>query len=234
MTEPQLAGVLWDMDGTIVDTEPYWMRAENELVAEFGGTWTKEDALAVVGADLWVAAGIFQKAGVDLPANDIVTRLTDRVLEQTAVEVPWRPGARELLQQLTEAGIPCALVTMSLHRMAQEVVDAMGFPSFTAVIGGDDVSTGKPDAEPYRHGAELLGLDAADCIAFEDSTTGLASAVASGAVTIGVPAHIHLAPSNDYTLWPTLAGRTVADLREHFAIARKNNARKNNAPRNFA
>lgn len=212
------------MDGTIVDTEPYWMRAENELVAEFGGTWTKEDALAVVGADLWVAAGIFQKAGVDLPADDIVTRLTDRVLEQTAVEVPWRPGARELLQDLKNADIPCALVTMSLHRMAQQIVDAMGFHAFTAVVGGDDVTHGKPDAEPYRHGAELLGLDAADCIAFEDSTTGLTAAVASGAVTIGVPAHIHLPPSGEYTLWPTLAGRTVADLRTHFSAARKNAA----------
>lgn len=222
MTEPQLAGVLWDMDGTIVDTEPYWMRAENELVASFGGTWTKEAALAVVGADLWVAAGIFQKHGVDLAADEIVTRLTDRVLEQTAIEVPWRPGARELLQELNRAGIPCALVTASLHRMAEQIVAAMGFDAFAAVVGGDDVTTGKPDAEPYRHGASLLGLDASACIAIEDSTTGLASAVASGAVTIGVPAHIHLPPSGDYTLWPTLEGRTVADLREHFVTAREN------------
>jgi HAD superfamily hydrolase (TIGR01509 family) len=221
VTEPQLAGVLWDMDGTIVDTEPYWMRAENELVASFGGTWTKEAALAVVGADLWVAARVFQRHGVDLAEDEIVTRLTDRVLEQTAIEVPWRPGARELLQELKQAGIPCALVTMSLHRMAAQVVAAMGFDAFAAVVGGDDVTKGKPDAEPYRHGASLLGLDAAHCIAIEDSTTGLAAAVASGAVTIGVPAHIDLPLSPKYTLWPTLDGRTVADLQERFVSARE-------------
>jgi HAD superfamily hydrolase (TIGR01509 family) len=209
------------MDGTIVDTEPYWIRAEEELVASFNGVWTREAALAVVGSDLWVAARIFQNHGVDLPEDEIVTRLTDRVMEQVTVDVPWRPGARELLQELNQAGIPCALVTMSLNRMAGQVVSAMGFDAFTVVVGGDDVTKGKPDAEPYRHAAELLGLDAADCIAIEDSTTGLASAVASGAVTIGVPAHIHLPASADYTLWPTLDGRSVTDLRRHFAAARK-------------
>lgn len=209
------------MDGTIVDTEPYWMRAEEELVASFGGRWTRADSLAVVGADLWVSARIFQTHGVDLAADEIVTRLTDRVLEQASVEVPWRPGARELLQGLNDAGIPCALVTMSLHRMAAQVVAAMGFDAFAAVVGGDDVTKGKPDAEPYRHGASLLGLDAAACIAIEDSTTGLAAAVASGAVSIGVPAHLDLPLSSDYTLWPTLEGRTVADLREHFLTERQ-------------
>lgn len=221
MTEPLLAGVLWDMDGTIVDTEPYWMRAEEDLVASFNGVWTKEAALAVVGSDLWVAARIFQNHGVALSEDEIIARLTDQVMEQVKVEVPWRPGARQLLQELNDAGIPCALVTMSLNRMAQQVVSAMGFDAFSVVVGGDDVTKGKPDAEPYRHAAALLGLDAADCIAIEDSTTGLASAVASGAVTIGVPAHIHLPDSADYTLWPTLEGRSVADLRQHFDTTRK-------------
>ena len=209
------------MDGTIVDTEPYWIRAEEELVASFNGVWTREAALAVVGSDLWVAARIFQNHGVALPEDEIVTRLTDRVMEQVTAELPWRPGARQLLQELNEAGIPCALVTMSLNRMAQQVVSAMGFDAFTVVVGGDDVTKGKPDPEPYRHAAELLGLEAADCIAIEDSTTGLAAAAASGAVTIGVPAHIHLPASADYTLWPTLDGRSVTDLRQHFATARK-------------
>ena len=76
MTKRLPAAVLWDMDGTLVDTEPYWMRAELELIREFGGTWTEEDALQVVGAGLWDAAAVFQRAGVDLPADEIVERLT--------------------------------------------------------------------------------------------------------------------------------------------------------------
>lgn len=208
------------MDGTIVDTEPYWMRAEEELVGSFGGSWSREDAFSVVGADLWHAARIFQAHGVDLGEEEIIARLTDRVLEQTRIEIPWRPGARELLLELTGAGIPNALVTMSLRRMAEQVVSAMGFDAFAAVVGGDDVLNGKPHPEPYLHGAALLGVDASHCIAFEDSPTGIASAVSSGAVTVGIPAHVELAESADYALWTTLSGRTVDDLRTHFASAR--------------
>lgn len=208
------------MDGTIVDTEPYWMRAEGELVASFGGSWSREDAFSVVGADLWHAARIFQSHGVALSEDEIITRLTDRVLEQARVEIPWRPGARELLLELTEAGIPNVLVTMSLRRMAEQIVSAMGFDAFAAVVGGDDVVNGKPHPEPYLHGAALLGVEASQCIAFEDSPTGITSAAASGAVTIGIPAHVELPESADYSLWPTLSGRTVEDLRAHFTSAR--------------
>ena len=209
------------MDGTIVDTEPYWMVAQEELVEAFGATWTHEDTLAVVGADMWDSARLFQSKGVRLSEDEIVTRLTDRVLEQVKHDVPWRPGARALLVALRDAQIPCALVTMSLGRMAHYVVDAMGFDAFSAVVGGDDVANGKPHAEPYLHGAALLGVDATHCIAIEDSPTGLAAAVASGAVTIGVEAHVPLPASASYTLWPTLAGRTAADLMAHFDAARK-------------
>ena len=76
------AAVLWDMDGTIVDTEPYWIRAETELVRSFGGEWTDEDGLQLVGSGLWESAAVFQRAGVDLPADDIVHRLTNRVRER--------------------------------------------------------------------------------------------------------------------------------------------------------
>lgn len=207
------------MDGTIVDTEPYWMRAEEELVGSFGGQWTRADALAVVGADLWFSARIFQEHGVDLPEDEIIARLTNRVLEQARIEVPWRPGARELLRELLAAEIPCALVTMSLRRMAEQIVAAMGFEAFTAIVGGDDVAQGKPHPDPYLLGAARLGVDASQCIAFEDSKTGLASAVASGAVTIGIPAHVELPPSNEYALWETLDGRHLAELRAHFAAA---------------
>ncbi len=224
VTELRLAGVLWDMDGTIVDTEPYWITAEESLVARFGGTWTQEAALAVVGADLWDAARIFQTHGVDLPEDEIVDTLTGEVLDQISIRVPWRPGARELLEDLAQTGIPSAMVTASLHRMAQRVVDAIGFDAFAAVVGGDDVTNGKPHAEPYLRGASLLGVEATDCIALEDSTNGLAAAVASGAVTIGVPAHIHLPPSDRYTLWPTLEGRTAADLADHFHTIRRDSA----------
>ena len=101
------------MDGTLVDTEPYWLRAEAELVRSFGGVWTDEDGLQLVGAGLWDSAAVFQRAGVELTADEIVQHLTGRVREQIVTDgAPWRPGARELLRDIRDAGVPTALVTM--------------------------------------------------------------------------------------------------------------------------
>jgi HAD superfamily hydrolase (TIGR01509 family) len=216
------AAVLWDMDGTLVDTEPYWMAAEEELVGSFGGTWTKEDGLSLVGSGLWHSAAVLQGRGVALSEDQIVDALTDRVMQQIEVEVPWRPGALELLRAVREAGIPTALVTMSIRRMAEHVASKMPFDAFDHIIAGDSVTHSKPHPEPYLRAAELLGVDAADCIAIEDSTTGIASAVASGAVSIGVPLHSPLISDNGYTIWPTLAGQTVEHLAELLATERRN------------
>lgn len=215
------AAVLWDMDGTIVDTEPYWMVAEQALVGSFGGTWTHEDGLRLVGNGLDDSARILQEAGVDLPVAEIVDRLTDRVMEQILVEVPWRPGARELLREVREAGIPTALVTMSLGRMAHQVAEAVPFAAFDRVVAGDDVVHGKPHPEAYLTAAAQLGVDIRDCVAIEDSAPGVASAAASGATAIAVPHHVPLPADASYVLWETLAGRTLADVASVHADRRR-------------
>lgn len=207
------AAVLFDMDGTIVDTEPYWMVAETELITSFGGTWTHEDGLTMVGLGLPVAAAVFQSRGVTLEIDDIIERMTTRVLEQVTDEVPWRPGARELLSDLRGAGIQTALVTMSITRMAEQIAGAIGFTAFDVIVGGDQVQESKPHPAPYLHAAELLGVDIRQCVAIEDSVPGLASAVASGAVAIGVPLHAPLPEADDHVQWATLENRGLADLR---------------------
>ncbi len=219
------AAVLWDMDGTIVDTEPYWIRAETELVRSFGGEWTDEDGLQLVGSGLWESAAVFQRAGVDLPADDIVHRLTNRVREQLIeTGVPWRPGAKELLRELRDAGVPTALVTMSLRAMAEDIVSAIDFEAFDALVAGDTVQHPKPHPEPYLRAAELLGVDIAACIALEDSPPGVASAAASGAFAVGVPHIASLEGSDAHVLWPTLDGVTADILFDaaaaHLAAAR--------------
>ncbi len=214
------AAVLWDMDGTLVDTEPYWLAAEAELVTSFGGAWTHEDGLELVGSGLWRAARILQHRGVALSEDEIVDRLTDRVMEQIETGVSWRPGALELLTELRDAGIPTALVTMSIRRMAEHVASFAPFAAFDHIVAGDSVTHSKPHPEPYLRGAELLGVDPAECVAIEDSTTGLASAVAAGAVAVGVPLHSPLEHGRGYTIWPTLTGRGIADLSELLQSAR--------------
>ena len=204
------------MDGTIVDTEPYWLTAERELVGSFGQTWTTQDGFALVGCGLGVSAQFLQKRGVDLHEDDIIDRLTARVLEQAIEHIPWRPGAVELLSALHEAQIPTALVTMSMRPLAEHVATHLDFTPFQAIVTGGDVENPKPHPEPYLRAAEALNVQITDCLAIEDSEPGLASATASGAVVIGVPAHVPLTESPAYTLWDTLAGRSIADLTEVF------------------
>ena len=208
------AAVLWDMDGTLVDTEPYWLIAETELVHAWGGEWSLEDGLSLVGSSLERSSLIIASRGVQLEPAEITGLLTDRVIAQLADAVPWRPGAREMLVALSETGVRTALVTMSIRRMADYIAEAAGFPAFDVVIAGDEVVNGKPDPEPYLRAAQALGVDAADCIAVEDSEFGVASAVASGATTLAVPLHVPLPPSPAYTLWDSLEGRTLDDLFE--------------------
>jgi HAD superfamily hydrolase (TIGR01509 family) len=196
------------------------MSSETELVESFGHSWTRDDALKLVGSSLFHSARVLQAHGVDLPEQQIIDRLTGLVLDRVAVEVPWRPGARELLLELKEQGVPTALVTMSLRRMAEAIVGSLGFDGFAAIVGGDDVTHGKPHPQPYEFGAAALGVSASDCVAIEDSAPGVASAVAAGAAVIAVPSHVPLSEDSSYELWPSLTGRSTSDLFSVFA-ARK-------------
>ncbi|HWI32432.1 MAG TPA: HAD family phosphatase [Microbacterium sp.] len=218
MTATTPRAVLWDMDGTLVDTEPYWMAAEFPLVESFGGTWSHEQGLQLVGMGLEDAARIFQAAGVRMAVHDIIDTLTDDVMRQLAIKgVPFRPGARELLESLKRAGIRTALVTMSLRRMAQSVVDLIDFDAFDVIVAGDDSTRPKPFPDPYLQACAALGMDPADAVAIEDSPNGLRSAVASGAVSLGVPHMVSLEGAGAAAIWPTLDGRTVDDIAAFYA-----------------
>jgi len=209
------------MDGTLVDTEPYWMDAETDLIESFGGTWTHEQALQLVGSGLIDSAIILQGAGVEMGAQEIVDELTERVrvrLQQDGV--PFRPGARELLRELRAAGIPTALVTMSLRRMAEDIVSLIGFDAFDVIVGGDDVERPKPFPDPYLQAADALGVDIADAVALEDSPTGLQAAVSARAVAIGVPHIVALDGLDADAIWASLDGRGVDDVAAEFTRVR--------------
>ncbi|NND75057.1 MAG: HAD family phosphatase [Ilumatobacter sp.] len=201
------------MDGTLVDTEPYWIECEHKLVAEFGGTWTDADASSLIGFDLTDAAvQLRDRGGVDLEPVEIVERLLDGVVERVQQQLPWRPGAADLLAACRAEAIPCALVTMSWRRFADAVIATAPADSFAATITGDEVSHGKPHPEPYRAAAQALGVDPADCVAIEDSRTGVASAIAAGCATLGVPHVVSLVPAPGLTIVDTLCDVTVDDL----------------------
>lgn len=207
--------VLFDMDGTLIDSEPYWMESEQALAAEHKGKWTAEDGLDVVGMSLDKSSRLLkERAGIPLEPEEIVDVLTESVSKKLQLVVPWRPGAKELLKDLKNNGVKTALVTMSMHRMAQQVVDAIDFPAFDAIVAGDDVRNGKPHPEAYLKAAEILGFEPRQCVAFEDSLSGLTSAELAGTVAIGIPHIVPIPEKPGRTLWPTLEGVTFKQLRK--------------------
>jgi HAD superfamily hydrolase (TIGR01509 family) len=213
------AAVLWDMDGTLVDTEPYWIAAEHELVAEHGGMWTDEHAHALVGNPLLVSAEYIRlHGGVDLPPAQIVEHLLDRVIDAVDRHVPWRPGVPELLAELAGAGVPSALVTMSYGRLAAAVTRHLPPGTFRAVVAGDQVRRGKPDPEAYLTAAARLGVPPTECLAIEDSPAGVASAEAAAVPVVAVPHVVPIPPGPGRVVVPTLTGTTIGGL---YALARQ-------------
>jgi HAD superfamily hydrolase (TIGR01509 family) len=207
------AAVLWDMDGTLVDTEPYWIRAEYALVERYGGRWNDELAHHLVGNDLIVSATFIRdNSPVELEPVQIVAALLEHVVEQVREHVPWRPGARELLEELWGAGVPCALVTMSWRSLATSVVGALPAEVFRVVVTGDEVAHGKPHPEPYLAAARLLGVEAGRCVAIEDSPTGVRSAVEAGVPTLAVPHVVPVPRIPGSVQVPSLLGLGAADL----------------------
>lgn len=214
MTERRLpAAVLWDMDGTLVDTEPYWMATENAIAEEHGGTWTHEDAMQLVGNDLLVSGEYIKaKLGLAQSAEEVVEMLLDGVVEQVRRAVPWCPGARELLVALHEAGVPCALVTMSYQRFVAPILEHLPPETFRVIVTGDMVDNGKPHPEPYLTAAAALGVDPTDCVAVEDSPTGARSAEAAGCRVLVVPNHVQVPAAPGRVFRETLVGLTPGEL----------------------
>ncbi|PWJ53151.1 haloacid dehalogenase superfamily, subfamily IA, variant 3 with third motif having DD or ED [Quadrisphaera granulorum] len=210
---PLPQAVLWDMDGTLVDTEPYWFNAQFGLVADHGGSWSEDQARSLVGADLRESARRLRtEGGVDLPLEDVAAEILRRVVAQFQAGAPWRPGGRELLAAVRAAGVPCALVTMSWEVLAREFVALLPAGTFDAVVTGDVVKRGKPAPDPYLEAARRLGVDPARCVALEDSTTGISSALAAGVPTVGIPCVVELEARPGLVRVASLEGRDVAWL----------------------
>jgi HAD superfamily hydrolase (TIGR01509 family) len=208
-----LQAVLWDMDGTLVDTEPLWIASEYELAERHGATWSEEHALNLVGWDLLDSGRyIRDHMNLDIPAEEVVRLMLDRVVDGVRSGVEFRPGAMELLAEQRRAGVPAALVTMSYRRLADAVVDALPAGTFGAVVVGDEVTNGKPHPEPYLTAAARVGADPARCVAIEDSTTGVTSAEAAGCHVLAVPNHVPVPAAPGRTLAPTLEGLRLSDL----------------------
>ncbi|TDU84034.1 HAD superfamily hydrolase (TIGR01509 family) [Kribbella voronezhensis] len=204
-----LRAVLWDMDGTLVDSEPVWARVQIERLTALGATWTVEDCVALVGSDLSHAVDVWMSripAGAIEP-EELAERMYGEVVAALKEEVVFRPGALELLTALKAEGIPCALVTASYRVMIDAVLSHLPPDPFDVIVAGDEVSNGKPHPEPYLTAAAELDVDPADCLVIEDSPGGTAAGTAAGAFVLAVPQWVTI---------PAAPRRLVAESLEQF------------------
>jgi HAD superfamily hydrolase (TIGR01509 family) len=208
-----MQAVLWDMDGTLVDTEPYWIATEFAMAEKYGATWSQAHALQLVGNDL-VESGRYIKdvMGLDLSPDEIVEELLDGVVTQVDQAVPWRPGAVELLDSLRAAGVRCGLVTMSYARFVAPILAHLPPETFRVVVTGEQVTRGKPHPEPYLTAAAALGVPPEECVAIEDSNTGAKSAEAAGCTVLVVENHVPVLDGPRRVFRETLSGLTAEDL----------------------
>lgn len=177
--------VMCDLDGTLVDTERFWLDAVRRTIGELGFEIDDVSLLQYEGATLEQASiRILAAYEVLCSAAELVGLLEDTTLAALEGNIEWRPGAAEMLRALADAGVPLALVTSSNQRWVEAVARHVDLSMFAHVVTADDVTATKPNPAPYLLGAELLGVAPERCVVFEDSRVGTEAALAAGCVSV--------------------------------------------------
>jgi HAD superfamily hydrolase (TIGR01509 family) len=186
-----MQAVLFDMDGTLVDSEKLWDISLAALYKELGGTLTPEVRASMVGG---AAEDTIRTVYTDLglEPHPLAMAESDRWLHNYTAQLfdgglPWCDGARELLEALAAEGTPMALVTNTQRALTDRALNSIGHHYFSATVCGDEVRCGKPAPDAYQRAAALLGLAPDACLAIEDSVTGTAAAENAGCPVLVVP-----------------------------------------------
>ena len=212
-----MRAVLWDMDGTLVDSEKLWDIAMHALYARSGAVLTPEVRESTVGGSAeTVMRIVYDDLGLDpdpaamAESADWLHDYTGELFEQG---LPWRPGAKEMLDGLTSAGVPMALVTNTRRGLTERALKSIGSHYFTVSVCGDEVDEAKPAPDPYLRAAHLLGVPVEHCLAVEDSVTGTASAEAAGCPVLVIPNDVEVPVGARRRHAETLGALDVSDLR---------------------
>ncbi|MDD7385031.1 MAG: HAD family phosphatase [Actinomycetaceae bacterium] len=211
--------LLMDMDGTLIRSGQYWKQAETAIFARYGVAFSRKLALRMVGKSIGDGiAELIEHSGIDASPRVLAQEIIEAVIEvERNNPVLFQPGARELLERARQLGIRLALVTGSVHDMAQVMIDQLPEGTFSVVITGDMVEHGKPNPQPFLTAARALGVDPSRSIVFEDSPAGVEAGVAAGAHTVVVPYEVHVDPPDGVFMLQSLTQADEALLRRVMA-----------------
>lgn len=220
----QMRGVLLDLDGTLVDTEPLHKATADDVLAQIGVTLTVDDYRALAGkGDVDFFRALDARHAFRLSVAEVITRRTALVVERApAFGLRANPGVGELLDLLDGRGLPRAVASGSARAQIDALLGAAGLlPRLPVRVSGhDDVPRQKPAPDVYLAAADALGLRAQACLAVEDSRTGVASARAAGCFVVWVPSPSFPCAQPDGVDLPLASlHELVALLQVHFPVA---------------
>ena len=209
-----LRGVLFDMDGTLVDSERLWTASMDKVAAHLGGVVSSDTRAAMLGKPVPESvAMLLAEFGSSHSVDDTTAMLLAITAEIFATELLWQPGAEELIDATRAAGLRTALVTNSPRKLVDVALGLLGPHRFDATVCGDDVERGKPDPRAYLEAMDRLGLSAAQCLAVEDSPSGTQAAVSAGIPVLVVPSEVPVPEGPGRIFASSLLGATVDELR---------------------
>jgi HAD superfamily hydrolase (TIGR01509 family) len=211
-TDPHpLKAVLFDMDGTLADTEELWWQAVEHVASTLGYELTDADLPDVLGRPVAHTAAVLRRAtGTEAPLASLAAHLHREFATRVEARVVPRPGAVELLDELHRHGITTGLVSASPRSIVDTVLRALGPHRFAVTITADDTEHTKPAPDPYLVAAHMLGVPPSACVAVEDTPAGVCSAEAAGCQVLAVPSRTPIPPA---------PGRTVLDSLEQADVA---------------
>lgn len=183
-----IKAVVFDLDGVLIDSEPVWEEVRRAVVAEYGGRWKPDTQSRLMGMSTaeW-ARYLSEDLGVRLPPGEVASMVIDRVATRYQAHLPLMDGAAEAVRRLAPRW-PLGLASSSPPVLIERVLaEAALAPLFAVTMSTEQVAHGKPAPDIYLSVAERLAVPPGRCVAAEDSTNGVRSAVAAGLQVIAVP-----------------------------------------------
>ena len=208
-----MSAILFDMDGTLIDSEPLWLKAEIEVMAEVGCHWDEQDQINCLGGPAERTERYMQERSQNIkPYGYFINRLHEVMRARITNELDLIPSALSLLKECKDAGIKTALVTASSRDLMTIVLKRFPPGTFDVVVSGDDVEKSKPDPAPYLLAAKQLSVDISKCLVLEDSLTGVQSGLSSGAKVIGIPHLVQMSEHPNLRVISSLDEITLSDI----------------------